>query len=347
MNELVSEFRSVRRVTLAAPTALAFMLACAAVALAPAAADAQTVEARAGGVPRNSAGHPLLQGHWTNSTVIPMQRPEELGDKAYYSEEELAEFTSRRLVITETTPGTNADVHYFLDDFGLDRSQNVLAVNRRTSILIDPPNGRFPEPTPHAREIMAAERAWRAEHGYDSAASRPLAERCVIWAHEGPPMMPVGYNSNFQIMQTADHVVILIEMLHDARIIPLDDSAPPGVGQWLGSSQGRWDGDTLVVETTGFTGETAVRSAGGVPVSPEARVTERLTRTSPDSILYEFTVDDPAMWTRPWSGEYAMARLDGPMFEYACHEGNYGIANILSGQRFEEQQAAEQAAASQ
>ena len=322
---------------------------CAACVLAPLAVFAQSEQESAWSVPRTSAGHPVLQGNWTNSTVIPMQRPEELGEKAFYTEEELEEFTSRRLVVTHTTPGTAADVHYKLDDFGLDRSQNDLAVNRRTSILIDPPNGRFPEPTAGAREFMAAQRAWRAEHGYDSAQTRPIAERCVIWPHEGPPMMPVGYNSNFQIMQTDDYLVVLIEMLHDARIIPLSDrpALPAGMAQWLGDSHGRWEGDTLVVETTGFTGETYVRSGGSVPVSPDARVTERFTRTSEDSILYEFTMDDPDMWTQPWSGEYAMARIDGPMFEYACHEGNYGMANILRGQRFEEQRAAEQAAASQ
>ena len=315
---------------------------CAAAVLAPVAGNGQAVEDGDWIVPRTSAGHPVLQGHWTNSTVIPLQRPEEFGEKAFYAEEELEEFTRRRLVITETTPGTAADVHYMLDDFGLDRSQNTLAVNQRTSILFDPPNGRLPEPTAEAREFVAAARAWRAEHGYDSAQNRPLAERCVIWPHEGPPMIPVGYNSNFQIMQTGEHVVILIEMLHDARIIALSDSPalPEGVTQWLGDSRGRWEGDTLVVETTDFTGDTSIWSTGGVPVSTDARITERFTRTGEDSILYEFTVDDPAMWTQSWSGEYSMARIDGPMFEYACHEGNYGLVNTLSGQRYEEQQAA-------
>ncbi|WP_428096344.1 hypothetical protein [Candidatus Rariloculus sp.] len=329
-----------------ASDALMLMAVGGALLLAPVGSNAQETKDDVWSVPRTSAGHPVLQGHWTNSTVIPMQRPEELGDKAFYTEEEIEEFARQRLVVTETTPGTAADVHYKLDDFGLDRTQNTVAVNMRTSILIDPPNGRLPEPTAAARELMAATRAYRAEHGYDSAQNRPLAERCVIWPHEVPPMTPVGYNSNFQIMQTDDHVVVLIEMLHDARIIPLNDNSalPQGVTQWLGDSRGRWEGDTLVVETTSFTGETANRAAGGVPTSKDSRVTERFTRTGEDSILYEFTVDDPSMWTQPWSGEYAMAMIDGPMFEYACHEGNYGLANILSGQRFEEQRAAQESA---
>ena len=314
--------------------------------LAPVGSNGQTIQDGDWSVPRTSAGHPVLQGHWTNSTVIPLQRPEELGEKAFYTEEELDEFTGERLEITHTTPGTTADVHYKLEDFGLDRSQNTVAVNRRTSILFDPPNGRLPEPTAEAREYVAAQREWRAEHGYDSARNRPLAERCVIWPHEGPPTIPVGYNSNFQIMQTDEHVVVLIEMLHDARIIPLTDTPalPERVPQWLGDSQGHWEGDTLVVETTSFRGDTSIWSTGGVPVSTDALITERFTLTSDDSILYEFTVDDPANWTQPWSGEYSMARIDGPMFEYACHEGNYGLVNTLSGRRYEERRAAEREA---
>jgi hypothetical protein len=215
--------------------------------------------------------------------------------------------------------------------------------NLRTSLITDPPNGRLPEATPEARAAADARAAYRRAHGFDSAQDRPLAERCIVWPHEGPPTLPVGYNSNFQIMQTDDHLVVLIEMVHDARIIALDDSDTRAqeIPQWLGNSRGRWDGDTLVVETTGFTGRTG---RGDLVYSDAARVTERFTLSDENTILYQFTVDDPKTWTAPWSGEYPMTRVDGPMFEYACHEGNYGLAHNLSGRRAEEKAAAEAAA---
>jgi len=313
--------------------------------LLPFLVSAQTAKDRAWSVPRTSAGHPVLQGHWTNSTVIPLQRPTELGDKAFYTDAEVAEFTRGRLEVNETVPGTAADVHYQLDDFGLGRSQNAVVANKRTSLIVDPPNGRFPEPTDAARALQAADREYRSEHGFDSAQDRALAERCIVWSNEGPPMLPAGYNSNYHIVQTADFVVVLMEMIHDARVIPVHDRAalPAGIGQWLGDSHGHWDGDTLVVETSNFTGETAVRAAGNIRVSKNSRVTERFTRTGPETILYEFTVEDPQAWTQPWSGEYPMTSVDGPMFEYACHEGNYGLANNLSGARADERRAAEAA----
>jgi hypothetical protein len=291
---------------------------------------------------RTSSGHPNFQGHWTNTTVVPLERPRELGDREFYTQEEAQKLLAEALVVEETEPGTAADVHYQLVDFGLDRSQNLVVSSLRTSIITDPPNGRLPEATPEARAAADARAAYRRAHGFDSAQDRPLAERCVVWPHEGPPTLPVGYNSNFQIMQTEDHLVVLIEMVHDARIIPLDaGSATAGIPQYLGSSRGRWEGDTLVVETTDFSGKTG---RGDLTFSPTARVTERFTLTDANTILYQFTVDDPKTWTQPWSGEYPMTRVDGPMFEYACHEGNYGLAHNLSGARAEEKAAAEAAA---
>jgi hypothetical protein len=289
---------------------------------------------------RTSAGHPNFQGHWTNSTVVPLERPRELGDREFYTQEEADKRLAEALVVEETEAGTEADVHYQLVDFGLDRSQNPVVSNLRTSLITDPPNGRLPEATPEARAAADARAAYRRAHGFDSAQDRPLAERCIIWPHEGPPTLPVGYNSNFQIMQTDDHIVVLIEMVHDARIIALDDgdARAQEIPQWLGNSRGRWDGDTLVVETTGFTGRTG---RGDLLYSDAARVTERFTLSDENTILYQFTVDDPKTWTAPWSGEYPMTRVDGPMFEYACHEGNYGLAHNLSGRRAEEKAAAE------
>ena len=308
------------------------------VAIAPGLAMAQS--AGKSDIPRTSSGYPSLQGHWTNTTVVPLERPVELGTQRYLSEAEAEERLRRSLVVTETTPGTAADVHYQLDDFGLDRSQNEVVIDRATSILTDPPNGRFPEPTAAAVAKREAELEHRRKHGFDSAKNRPLAERCMVWVN--PPMLPIGYNSNFQIMQTDDYVVVVMEMIHDARIIPLDGARhlPPHLTQWLGDSVGRWEGDTLVVETTNFTGEVGIRGAGGHAISQDGRLTERFTRVDEQSIRYEFTVDDPKTWTQAWSGELPMTRIEGPMFEYACHEGNYGLPNILSGARADERKAA-------
>jgi hypothetical protein len=294
-------------------------------------------------VPRTAAGQPDLSGYWTSATIVPLERPAELGNREFYTEAEAEELLAESLVVEETEAGTAADVHYQLDDFGLDRSQNPIALNLRTSIITDPPNGRMPASTAETKAAADARAARARERGFDSAEDRPLAERCIVWPNEGPPMLPVGYNSNLQIAQTDDYVVVLLEMIHDARVIPVDGRAglPAGFPQWLGSSRGRWEGDTLVVETTNFTGRTGVR--GGNLLSDNARVTERFTRTGDSTILYQFTVDDPKTWTQPWSGEYPLTKIEGPMFEYACHEGNYGLANNLSGARAEERAAAKAA----
>lgn len=295
------------------------------------------------------AGRPSLQGYWTSSTVVPLQRPKDLGDKTVFTPQEAAEYRNQRLAPRDTEPGTTADVHYQLRDYGLDRSQNPVTANLRTSIISDPPNGRLP-PVTAAAEAAAKKRAeYRKMHGFDSAQDRPLAERCILWPSEGPPMMPVGYNSNLQIMQSDDYVVIVLEMIHDARVIPLDGRPhlPGTVRQWLGNSRGHWEGDTLVIETTNFTGKTTVSGVGrNLTLSKDARVVERLRRADDNTLLYQFTVDDPNTWTRPWSGEYPLTRIDGPIFEYACHEGNYGLPNTLSGARAQEREAAQRAAES-
>jgi hypothetical protein len=161
-------------------------------------------------VPRTAAGHPDLQGHWTSATVVPLERPRELGDRAFYTQEEADKLLAEALVVEETEFGTQADVHYQLVDFGLDRSQNPIVSNLRTSIITNPPNGRMPEATADAKAAAEARAAYRRAHGFDSAQDRPLAERCIVWPNEGPPMLPVGYNSNLQIAQTGDHVVVLL-----------------------------------------------------------------------------------------------------------------------------------------
>ena len=322
-----------------APVAAGVTLALAALCVTPAvlAAEKDWV------VPRTSDGQPELQGYWTNTTVIPLERPVELGDKAFYTPEEAAAVMKERLAVEETEAGTAADVHYQLTDFALDASQNTVATNLRTSLVVDPPNGRIPAVLP-AAAARAKERAdYQRAHAFDSAKDRPLGERCMLWGHQVPPIIPVGYNSNVRILQTPGYVVIQTEMLQDPRIVPLTDrpELSANVGQWLGDSHGRWEGDTLVVETTSFSGMTGAR--GGVPnlrLSRDARVTERFERTGPETITYQFTVEDPSTYERPWSGEYPMTAVEGPFYEYACHEGNYGIANILSGARADEREAA-------
>jgi hypothetical protein len=167
----------------------------------------------------------------------------------------------------------------------------------------------------------------------DGPEDRPLAERCILWPTAGPPMLPSGYNNNYQILQTPRQVVILVEMIHDVRIIPLDarPHASPNIRQWLGDSRGRWEGNTLVVTTTNFTNKTNFRGS-----SENLRLTERFTRLDADTINYEFTVDDPTTFTKPWTAAVPMTKAEGPIFEYACHEGNYGMTNLLSGARAEE-----------
>jgi hypothetical protein len=189
-----------------------------------------------------------------------------------------------------------------------------------------------PALTPEAAKRVADRRAFQQEHQWDSAQTRPLAERCITWGFEGPPMMPVGYNSTLEIVQGQGYVAIVQEMIHDTRIIPTDGRphAPAEIKQWMGDSRGHWEGDTLVVETVNYNPQVAIQ---GTPVSDAAKVTERFTRIDPDTIQYQFTVDDPKTWVKPFSGEYNMVKIDGNVYEYACHEGNYGMANNLSGAR--------------
>ena len=283
-------------------------------------------------IPRRADGKPNFQGHWSSATVTPFERPRELADKEFFTPEEFAEFEAGRLVENETVENTAADVHYVLSDFGLHNSQNTRAVNLRTSIIFDPPDGRLPPMTEAAQAMLAERREQNRETAYDSASNRPLGERCISWPHNGPPMTPIGYNSNNQIIQTDDHFVFTQEMMQEPRIIPLNEvpEVPESIRQWRGVSRGWWEGDTIVVETTNQTGLT------GRNISPTGKVIERFTLTDADTILYQFTVDDPATYTASWSGEYNLTRTTGPMFEYACHEGNYGLPNILSGIRAEE-----------
>ncbi|PWT84466.1 MAG: hypothetical protein C5B57_04785 [Blastocatellia bacterium] len=294
--------------------------------------------------PRTPDGQPDMQGFWTNSTYTPLERPKNV-TKEFYTPAEAAE-VERQAAAREreqTEPGTIADVHYDFTQFGLDRSQGTLARTLRTSLIVDPPTGRLP-PLSEEGQKRAAERAELAKRvgRWDSAESNQLDDRCLIMAGAGPPMLDAAYNANYQIVQSPGYVMILVEMIHDVRIIPLDGRPAPhsNIRQWMGVSRGRWEGNTLVVETTNFNGKNPLEGS-----SEHMRVTERFTRTSNDSIVYRFTVEDPHTWTRPWSAEMGMRAVQGPLFEHACHEGNYGLYNTLAGARAEEKRAAETAAA--
>lgn len=317
-------------------------LGCLALFALPLAALAQEVDSpdRAYRAPRTAFGQPDLQGFWTNATYTPLERPDGV-TKALYTPEELAERLAAAAASegAQTDPGTVPDVHYDFTQFGLDRSQNAFARNLRTSLIVDPPDGRLPPMTAEGRARNAALESARGGR-WDSAQDNQLDDRCIIMRGSGPPMMDAGYNSNYQIVQMPDYVMILVEMIHDVRLIPLDDRSQPhpNVRQWMGTSRGHWDGDTLVIETTNFNGKNPFRGS-----SENMRVTERLKRVADNEIRYTFTVEDESTWERPWTAESTMLATNGPLFEHACHEGNYGLYNTLVGVRLEEQQAAEQA----
>jgi hypothetical protein len=296
-------------------------------------------------VPRTPDGQPDLQGFWTNATYTPLERPEGV-TKEFYTPEEFDAIIQQReeREFEETTPGTTADVHYDFTQFALRRSQSTLARNLRTSLIVDPPDGRIPAMTAEGEKRNADRAAARKAMGSltDSVQNMSIGSRCIIMGGSGPPLMDAGYNANYQIVQAPGYVMILTEMIHDARIIPIDGGPQPpdNVRQWIGFSRGRWEGDTLVVETTNFNGKNPFRGS-----SEDMRVTERFTRVADGAIVYRFTIEDPSTWTRPWTAEERLQATDGPIFEHACHEGNYGITNTLAGARAAEKRAAEEAAA--
>ena len=273
-------------------------------------------------------GHPDLQGIWDFRTVTPMERPVEFGDKAVLIAKEAEEFERRAVAnrdadqkrgktVTERRQvnGTTEteDLSLAYNDFWWDRGTKVVGT-RRTSLIVDPPNGRFPLLTDAGQKRLAAEDEVR-ERPSVGPEDRPVGERCILGFNSGPPMTPAAYNMNVQLLQTPDYVVVLNEMVHNARIIPLDGRPHVTVRQWVGDSRGRWEGNTLVVETKSFYQTTSLRGS-----SPNMRLTERFTRVSADVLLYEFTVNDPQTWTKPWTAQIPMVKTNLLMYEYTCHE---------------------------
>jgi hypothetical protein len=288
-------------------------------------------------------GQPDLQGYWTNNSIVPLQRAANV-TKEFYTQEEFLALAKQQGTRDEaqTTPGTTGDVHYDFTQFGLDKSQTVITANLRTSMITDPPNGRIPPVTAEGQKLAADRTAERRIVGgtYDKVQNIVIGSRC-IYQGAGPPMLPPGYNPAYQIVQGPGVVMILIEAGHEVRTIRTDGSPhpPENVRQWLGDSRGKWEGNTLVVETTNFNNRVNFQGA-----SENLKVIERFTRTDEQTIKYQFTVIDPSTWATPWSAELPFTQMDGPIFEHACHEGNYGIRNTLAAVRLEDKKAAEAAA---
>jgi hypothetical protein len=300
--------------------------------------------------PRTDWGKPDLTGIWDFRTITPLERPANLGDKEFLSEEEAAKAEqevverNRRLderAAERTSAGGNVDRREdgspgFYNNFWLDGGTKPVAT-RRTSLIIDPPNGRVPALTPAAQKRAEERRAYAKEHPADSYEDRSASDRCILGFNAGPPLTPGGYNQNMQVVQTKDHVALMTEMVHTARVVPLDGRPQLNAHfkQWSGEARGRWEGDTLVIETTNFKEERRWRgSTGGM------KLIERLTLLDPDTLEYKYTVIDPDTWTSPWTAAIPLRRATEPMYEYACHEGNHSMVGILSGARADDKEAA-------
>jgi hypothetical protein len=293
--------------------------------------------------PRTAWGKPDLQGIWDFRTITPLERPENLANREFLTEDEAAnlerEVVDRNLRLEKrpaerTVAGGNVDNRAdgspgFYNNFWLDGGTKPVGT-RRTSLIIDPANGRIPALTASGQRRADARREYLKEHAADSWLDRSASDRCLLGFNAGPPITPGGYNQNLQVFQTPDLVALITEMVHTVRVVPLDRRPPlsEGLRQWSGDSRGHWEGETLVVETSNFNDARGWRgSTAGM------KLVERFKRVDADTLEYTFTVTDPETWTSPWTASIPMRRSDLPLYEYACHEGNYSMPNILSGQR--------------
>jgi hypothetical protein len=293
------------------------------------------------GIPRTPDGHPSLEGVWNNSSLTPLERLREFEGKQTVTEAEATAYEKQNLEQNNRDRrdgGAEADVGRAYNELWFDRGNKLARIGAsiRTSFIIDPPDGKIPALTPQAQKRMEGIRAYARLHPADEPKDRSLAERCIYWATSGPPMLPGPYNNLYQIYQTPGYIMILSEMIHETRAIPLDGRPhlPPNIRKWMGDSVGHWEGDTLVVDTTNFTDKTRFRGS-----DENLHVIERFTRLDNNSIDYKFTIDDPTAFTKSWTAELPFNASPGPIYEYACHEGNYALADILKGARAEEKNA--------
>ena len=313
----------------------------AAVVFLPLALEAQR-PAPAAQTLRTDWGHPDLQGIWDRHSITPLERPENVGGREFFTEKEIADL-ERQALVTNTDEARQEDkardVGTAYNDFWWDRATRV--TSKRTSLVVDPADGKVPPLTPEAvgRAKQESSRAvgslGTGGRGADSPEDRSLWERCIT---QGTPRLAAGaYNANMQIIQSPDYVVILHEQIHEARIVPLSNRPhlPANLQLWLGDSRGHWEGDTLVVETTNFSDKTNFRGS-----TTGLRMVERIRRTDANTLDYRVTFSDPTTWTKPWTVAMPMPKTKGEIYEYACHEGNYGLKGILAGARIEEKEAA-------
>ena len=310
---------------LASLSFLGSVIAVTLVAPVPVASQAAVRTAKTWTQPRTPWGDPDLQAIWTYATLTPLERPGEFAGKDVLTEEEAAEFerqTRQQRAKTNNTAGPD----------WWDVETGVLT-NRRTSLIVDPPTGTVPPLTPEAQKRATAGAQARRERGpADSAEDLALNVRCLVWSTAGPPMLPGLYNNNVQFFQTRDYVVMFNEMIHDVRIVPMDGRPHGTIRQWMGDSRGHWEGNTLVVDTINFTDKTNFRGS-----DENLHLVERFTRVDDRTIHYEFTAADPTTWTRPWTAAIPMTKTEGPIYEFACHEGNLrSMEGILRGARAQE-----------
>ena len=336
-----------RNQILASMSALVLVIVPAAGQATTAVAKAKTAAAvKSWTPPRTPDGQPDLQGIWSNATLTPLERPAQRAGKEVFTEKEAAEYEKQVLETTNRDRrdgGARADLDRAYNDGWYDSGTKVVKT-RRTSLVIDPPDGRIPKFTPEAQKREDARMEERRKKGPDPADSwedRSLTERCIT---RGVPKLPGAYNNNFQIVQSPGYVTILQEMIHEVRNIPLDGRPhiASNIRQWNGDSRGRWEGNTLVIDTTNFTDKKVFNPficCRGA--SPNLHIVERYTRADASTIDYQYAVDDPATYTRPWTVSIPMTKTDGRIYEYACHEGNYGMLGILSGHRAQEKAAEE------
>jgi hypothetical protein len=278
-------------------------------------------------LPRTAWGDPDLQGVWSYATTTPLSRPAQYGDREFLTPEEVAALAAEQDKDEPPRPGDTGTY----GSYWFDRGQSI----GRTSLIVDPPDGKLPPLTPQAQKERAARAAHRREHPADSYLDRSATDRCIMY--HGVPPLPSGYNNTYQIFQTPGMVAILDEEIHHVRLIPMDGRPhlPAEVRRWNGDSRGRWEGNTLVVETTNFNDKTDLRYGG----SSNTVAVERFTRVGPHLIDYRYTITDPTVYTRPFTVAIPMPQRDDLIYEYACHEGNYAIVNILAGARAEERAA--------